>query len=95
MSVIRWEEPPPATYGGPGKGKPVVAHELIAIQLRRRPGVWALVLEGGSHASAASLISHGRIRPYAPAGSFEAVARTVNGMQSIYARYVGEQGGAS
>lgn len=89
MSVIRWEDPPPSTHGGPGKGKAVIAHELIAVQLRARPGEWALIVEGYPHAALGSLISRGKIRPYAPAGTYEAVARTVDGAQRIYARYVG------
>lgn len=90
MTVIRWEEPPSPTPGGPGKEKPVIAHELIAVQLRQRPGEWALIVEGYAHSSMGSLISRGKIRPYAPAGTYEAVARSVNGTHSIYARYVGE-----
>jgi hypothetical protein len=90
--VIRWEEPPRSTYGGPGKRKTIEAHELIAVQLRARPGQWALIMEGLPHSSIGSLISRGKLRAYAPAGTFEAVARTANGGQSIYARFVGEGG---
>lgn len=90
--VIRWEEPPGATYGGPGKGKPIVAHDLIAFQLRSRPGEWALIVEGDPHGSLASTINKGRLRAYVPAGSFEAVRRTVDGGQNVYARYVGDGG---
>jgi len=90
VSVIRWERPPASTPGGPGKAKPLIAHELIARQLRQRPGEWALIVEGLTHASMGSLISRGKIRPYAPAGSYEAVARAVNGANNIYARYMGD-----
>jgi hypothetical protein len=90
VSVIRWEEPPAPTPGGPGKAKPLIAHELIARQLRQRPGEWALIIEGFTHSSMGSLISRGKIRPYAPAGTYEAVARAISGAHNIYARYVGE-----
>lgn len=94
MSIVRWEEPPESTYGGPGKPKPLVAHDLIAWQLRRDPGRWALIVEGGTHSSMGSLISRGKIRPYSPAGSFEAVVRTINGSYNVYARFIGQEGAA-
>lgn len=92
MSVIRWEEPPCSTPGGPGKSKPIIAHDLIAYQLRSRPGEWALVVEGAAHGALASTICRGGLRAYAPAGTFKAVSRTVGPGQNIYARYVGEDG---
>lgn len=92
MSVIHWEDPPRSTYGGPGKSKPVIAHDLIAHQLRSRPGEWALILEGVAHGALASNINQGAIRAYTPAGHFKAVARTVDRGQNVYARYVGEDG---
>lgn len=92
MSIVRWEEPPPKTPGGPGKPKPLVAHELIAVQLRREPGRWALIVEGYAHSSMGSLISRGKIRAYEPAGSFEAVARVGDNGHNIYARFIGQEG---
>lgn len=89
MSVIRWEDPPAAAPGRSGDHRKVIAHELIAIQLRARPGKWAVIVEGYPHASVASLITRGKVRAYAPAGTYEAVARTVGGAQHIYARYIG------
>jgi hypothetical protein len=44
MSVIRWEAPAASTRGTQ-TGKDPVGHELIAVQLRRRPGDWALIHE--------------------------------------------------
>lgn len=95
MSVIRWEEPPPPSPGGPGVTKQVIAHEFVAVQLRTRPGEWALIVDDYPHASVASLITRGKIRAYAPAGTYQAVARMVDGTQRIYARYVNAAGTVS
>lgn len=95
MSVIRWEDPPPAGSGNPGQRKAVLAHELIAVQLRRRPGDWALIHEQSSAPAIVSEINHGKLRPYRPAGAYECVSRKAAGVFQIYARYVGDntQGG--
>jgi hypothetical protein len=89
VSVIRWEEPPPAGGGNPGQRKPVLAHELIAVQLRQRPGDWALIHEQSSNPAIISEINHGKLRPYRPAGAYESVSRKVTGVFQVYARYVG------
>jgi hypothetical protein len=86
VSVLRWEDPPPAKGHRPF----LLAHDLIAHQLRNRPGSWAVVAESPSQASLANYIAEGRYRAYAPAGTFEAVSRHVGGIPTIYARYVGE-----
>jgi hypothetical protein len=92
VSVIRWEEPPPAGSGNPDQRKPVLAHELIAVQLRRRPGDWALIHEQTSTPAIISEINHGKLRPYRPAGAYECVSRKAAGVFQIYARYVGDGG---
>lgn len=87
MSVIRWEEPPPALAERSWVG---YSHELIALQLKRRPGEWGVIAETPGNVGMATQINAGKLRPYRPAGSFEAVARNKNGVYAIYARYVGE-----
>jgi hypothetical protein len=64
----------------------------IAAKLRDRPGEWAHIntyTTPGSAASCAQQINSGRLAAYAPAGSFEAKSRTVDGERRVYARYVG------
>jgi hypothetical protein len=71
VSVIRWEEPPAAGSGNPGLRKPVLAQELIAVQVRRRPGDWALIHEQSSNPAIISEINCGKLRPYRHAGGYE------------------------
>ena len=87
MTVIKWEAPP---------GSPVrlsnSSHLAIAAQLRARPGEWAHILSSGSSTSARTMaygIKAGNRRAWLPAGAFEAVSRTVEGENRVYARYVG------
>ncbi|WP_328739905.1 hypothetical protein OHA91_22895 [Streptomyces erythrochromogenes] len=64
----------------------------IAAQLRDHPGKWAYIDSKGSRASAGSTayaIRTGKLRAYAPAGHYEAKARTVDGEFRVYARYCG------
>ncbi|MFI7072087.1 hypothetical protein [Micromonospora sediminicola] len=84
MSVLVWEEPPPAS-----EGTGLVPHELIAATLRSRPGKWARLVEGGSAVGLVTWINKGGRLPYQPSGSFEAVYRK----GAIYARYVGRAAG--
>jgi hypothetical protein len=42
--VIRWEEPP-AQHGN-SKAKPPAKYQAVADEMRARPSVWAIVLEG-------------------------------------------------
>ena len=86
MSEIRFEVPPLAS-------RRFVDHAAVAAQLRARPGEWAPIGvygTGGSAAAMAYSIKAGRIKPYAPKGSFEALARTVGDECRVYARYVGD-----
>lgn len=89
MSVIRWEDPPPSYAGCKGENKPVISHELIAFQLRQRPGSWALIHELKRSPALPTEINQGKQRAYRPAGAYESVSRQVDGMFRIYARYVG------
>ncbi len=91
--VIRWEFPP--TAKPVGRYGVTLAHELIASQLRRRAGEWALVAENPGNSSLAGHIKSASIAAYRPAGAYEAVTRTVDGVVRIYARYVGEPAGGT
>lgn len=88
MTALTWEEPPPAarrSFIGVGDA------------LRARPGEWARIAEYTGRPKAAMLASRirkGQARYWEPAGSFEAVYRTVDDVHFVYARHVGE-GGAS
>jgi hypothetical protein len=91
VSAVAWEEPPRPVRTG--------RHDwhAIASDLRSKPGVWARVAElktASSAAATASRITHGARPPFSPAGLFEAASRTVDGAFAVYARYVGEEGGA-
>ncbi|MEU3522307.1 hypothetical protein AB0E62_00260 [Streptomyces sp. NPDC038707] len=92
---LKWEEPPTRrSHGGRpyGTGK----HAEIAARLRRRPGRWAVVGAFKSTSVSASMARSIRagvnMSAYTPAGTFEAVARTVDGEHRVYARYVGGEG---
>lgn len=91
--VLRWEEPPPAQSGGKGIAKNVIAHELIAVQLKRRADEWAVVHEGRGLNSLAMAIKKGEYAPYRPAGSFEATTRWQNDKLVTFARYIGHPDG--
>lgn len=90
MSIV-FEEPPASK-----RGTKSIHHRRIAAVLRDRPGEWARVRTGTTRSSVdacAHQIRTGRLVPYGPARSFEAVARTMeNGQYVVYARYVGEDG---
>lgn len=63
-----------------------------AIELRERPGEWAVLHTSKSaqlSAAAARTIRVAKVKAWQPAGSFEAIARTVDGEHRVYARYVG------
>lgn len=95
MSEIRFDGPPPAPKTGTSTA---TRHAKAADTLRDRVGEWA-VIDVSDRApiahSMASAIRTARLRPYAPAGSFEAVSRKVDDEFRVYARYVGTgEGGA-
>ena len=87
MSIVRWEDPPPHGLSGMSK------YSATAAALRKRPGKWALVVEGLKTSTAGSLayqIRKGR-EPFAPAASFESrcVGAAGGTDARVYARYVG------
>jgi len=84
---LTWEPPPQ-----PDRVKRHPWMQGAAAKLKRRKGEWAHVATYDTPQSAASvayLIRAGS-RHFAPAGAFEAKARTVDGERRVYARYVGE-----
>ncbi len=89
--VFRWENPPPDAKGR--NGKSLITHELIASRLRGRPGHWALIHTTSAPSAIPRNITLGRIRAYAPAGTFQAVSRRVGDEFRIYVRFVGEVAG--
>jgi len=96
---IVFEEPPKGRNRGPSR----VSHAIIAAQLRERPGIWAVIDKRATARSAANTAHAIRIarnmKAYAPAGAYEAMARTVPVLEDgkrvteyrVYARYVGEK----
>ena len=91
MDEIRWEEPPTAR----SKYYPQGRYVAIAEALRKRPGKWAVV-SADTQGNLAGFINKGRVKGFAPAGSFEAVSRVNAGYAdrnsmrfTVYARFVG------
>ncbi len=90
MNDLVFEEPPPRAAG-------YTKHAAIAEKLREHPGQWARITRHHSMDSArqaAYRIRTGRLRPYEPAGAFEAEWRLVDGVHYVYARYAGAEGSA-
>lgn len=96
MPDITFEEPP---KGWPGAG--TMAHNETAAQLRAKPGQWAVVgtLDTARMtAGLAQYIRGSKRGAYTPAGTYEAMARSVDVVKDgervrehrVYARYVGE-----
>jgi hypothetical protein len=75
--------------------RPVPTWRWEAVELRTRPGVWALLAQRDSRSKATSLASAiriGKLVSFSPQGLFEAEARTwPDGTHHVYARYVGEE----
>lgn len=90
--TVRFEEPAYEPF------RRVESRQVFADQLRARPGEWALLgryVTGGVARQSAYEIRNAldpKDQPFAPAGAFEAEARTMFGEHRVYARYVG--GGA-
>ncbi|MCA6093465.1 hypothetical protein LE181_15015 [Streptomyces sp. SCA3-4] len=88
MSAVEFVGPPPKQRN--------TKHARIAAELRAHPSVWGVVQKPTSiarAASAAQAIRRARLTAYEPAGSFEAVARTVTDGDAteyrVYARFIG------
>ncbi|WP_320067843.1 hypothetical protein [Micromonospora sp. RTGN7] len=86
--MIRWEAPPPPLKRGPSPGVGA-AMRRAAIELRARPGRWAVVVEGAGTRTLVTRIRQASDQVWGPPGSYEAVCRLVDGCLVVYARYVG------
>ncbi|WP_189382457.1 hypothetical protein [Streptosporangium nondiastaticum] len=88
MNTVEFLGPPPKQRN--------TKHAQIAAELRAHPNVWGVVQKPTTiarAASAAQAIRTARLTAYEPAGSFEAVARTVivggAAEYRVYARFIG------
>ena len=85
---VKWEEPEPLSSAKKQKKHRVHKWEVIAAQLRNRPGKWALVEVKENHESATALASalrHKKLK-IGP-GQFETTTRD----HKVYMRYVGAE----
>lgn len=89
MGVIRWEEPPAShrvdRYDWAAIGAELVAH----------PGIWAMVAVANNSVTAGAMANHirnGKYLKLAELGRFDAKARSIDGENRVYARYIGEVG---
>jgi hypothetical protein len=84
--ILRWQSPPVRTAFADEWGE-------VADQLRESPGLWAVIWEGRA-ATQAGLVTKIKagVEPFAPAGAFEAVSRTLSDVAgkpvAVFARYV-------
>ncbi|WP_045746418.1 hypothetical protein [Actinoplanes rectilineatus] len=93
--VIRWENPPPSKVTVPAGRQPGSQYDDIASLLRDEPGRWAVIHEYKEKAratSASTTVKQAQVLCFAPAGSFEAVVRSINGVSVVYARFLGGGG---
>jgi len=93
--IIRWEDPPPPRNGRAGGGRPPGSPwDGIAEVIRDERGRWAVIFESRSASEAGSVrvkVSQGAALCFTPAGHFQARVRTINGVHTVYVRYVGER----
>ncbi|MEU3710516.1 hypothetical protein [Streptomyces catenulae] len=89
MNEVEFIGPPPKQRN--------TKHSRIAEQLKAHPRQWGVVQRPATikrAAAAAQAIKTGRLPAYGPAGTFEAVARTITDggrvEHRVYARYVGD-----
>lgn len=84
--TLTWTDPPPLT-----RGPTSTKYLHIFNTLRENPGQWAqlVIPDVKSVDSLTHPIKNGKLSGSAPAGSFDAVARTVDGEKRLYVRYVG------
>jgi hypothetical protein len=87
--VIRWEDPPSPDPRGGYRNPHIADWSLVAAQLRDRPGRWGVVSERAQSGVAVN-IREGKLAGFKPAGSFDAKNVRVNGLLTLYARYIGE-----
>lgn len=85
---MEWKNPP-----APRNGRRRDDWTDIAKELKSKPQEWALI-KRKANSGYGSIISHGRLKAFTPAGSYEAVVRNVTTEGcDLYARYVGGRRG--
>lgn len=93
MSILRWEDPPPANRrAAPSKDRREHWARCAAV-LRQHRGQWAVLMEGqrfGDAGGITGMIRAGRLAAFRPPESFEATTRTAGDLYIVYARYIGE-----
>lgn len=96
MSEITEEtQAPEIRFDGPAMPVPKQAgREEFAAELRKHPGEWALLGKVGTMGSGGTLAWQIRgaretMTAFAPAGAYEAEAKTLLGEHRVYVRYVG------
>lgn len=89
--VLAREDPPPVSkiYAE----RTDTNWKLIAQQLRMEPGVWFRAAVGSHALAQFPRIARAKTGNWAPAGSFEATVRNIDGVAYLWARYVGVASG--
>ena len=87
--ILRWEDPAPSKTNPP-KGSKDDGWVHVAAQLQVNVGQWAVIYEGekpGRAAGLANQVRNGGRVGFQPAGTFEAVMRTLGpNRYAVYAR---------
>lgn len=98
MSNVKWQDPRNHKSAPGSRRRGWLYYAPVADALRKRPGQWALVIEGTKSKSAITRIRRGEFHAFRPAEDFESASRT-NAMSltdhapryDIYIRYVGKE----
>lgn len=75
-TILRWEEPPPPRSGGGSRPTP---YEQVMLELRAKPGCWAVIAEKDSESAAWNLTK--ALRQY------QNLEVTVRNKSTVYARW--------
>lgn len=88
---MTWEEPPQKNTRGSYASS--LQGSDIALQLKKKPGEWAMIAKKATAQQAAMLanyIRQARSSAWAPLGAYEAVSRKVDKEYRVYARFIGD-----
>ena len=92
--VIRWEDPPEYVPQSTSNGSDRMQWQVMAAQLRSEPGAWAVLKEGPKAGQMQARINGGLVASWQPRGAFKAVVRNVDGVRTLYVKYVGDPAAA-